>query len=397
MYAVGIDISKGKSTVAIVSLDGEIIEKPFEIIHNNQGLKQLLDKIKMYPKEDIRFLMEATSHYHYPILFPLLDKGYWVCVENALVIKKYCETDLRRAKNDKKDSIKLANYLADKWHKLRKFEAQDKIRNELLFLSREYSKYTTSVVRAKVQLTDLVDKTFPGIKEIIDAEHRFKLFLNIYEKYWHPSLILEKEKSEFVEEITDMAKKLGHKVGMDIGLKLYETAPIIITSRPKNELTQLAITNCISLLRQTLVATENIIAKMDEIASQLKEFNIVKEMKGVGPKTCSRLIAEVGDVRSFKNSSSLIAYCGIDAPPYQSGTFTGTERHISKRGNKNLRKVGYEVMRNLKTSRPKVDNVVYNYIIKKELEGKPKKVAKIAGLNKFLRIYYARVMEVYKA
>lgn len=119
-------------------------------------------------------------------------------------------------------------------------------------------------------------------------------------------------------------------------------------------------------------------------------------MKGVGSKTCSRLIAEIGDVRRFKNSSSLIAYCGIDAPPYQSGTFTGTERHISKRGSKSLRKVGYEVMRNLKTSRPKIDNAVYNYIIKKELEGKPKKVAKIAGLNKFSRIYYARVMEIYK-
>lgn len=396
MYAVGIDISKGKSTIAIVSMEGEIIEKPFEITHNDYGLKQLLEKIRMYPKEDIRFLMEATSHYHYPILFPLLDYGYWVCVENALVIKKYCETDLRKAKNDRKDSIKLANYLADKWFKLRPFEAQDEIRNELLFLSREYSKYVTSAIRQKVQLTDLVDKTFPGIKEIIDAEHRYNLFLNIYEKYWHPALILEKKKSEFIEEINNMAKKLGHKVGMDIGLKLYETAPTIITSRPKNDLTQLAITNCISLLRQMLVATENIIAKMDEIASSLKEFQTVKEMKGVGAKTCSRLIAEIGDVRRFKNASSLIAYCGIDAPPYQSGTFSGTERHISKRGSKNLRKVGYEVMRNLKTSRPKVDNAVYNYIIKKELEGKPKKVAKIAGLNKFLRIYYTRVMEVYK-
>mgnify|MGYP000401774549 CR=1 FL=1 len=30
---------------------------------------------------------------------------------------------------------------------------------------------------------------------------------------------------------------------------------------------------------------------------------------------------------------------------------------------------------------------------KKEKEGKAKKVCKFAGLNKFLRIYYARVME----
>ena len=32
-------------------------------------------------------------------------------------------------------------------------------------------------------------------------------------------------------------------------------------------------------------------------------------------------------------------------------------------------------------------------MIKKEKEGKAKKVCKFAGLNKFLRIYYARVME----
>ena len=41
------------------------------------------------------------------------------------------------------------------------------------------------------------------------------------------------------------------------------------------------------------------------------------------------------------------------------------------------------------------DKAVYEFIKKKESEGKAKKVAKIAGLNKFLRIYYARVMEVY--
>jgi hypothetical protein len=38
---------------------------------------------------------------------------------------------------------------------------------------------------------------------------------------------------------------------------------------------------------------------------------------------------------------------------------------------------------------------VRDYILKKEREGKYKNVAKIAGLNKFLRIYYARLMEVY--
>lgn len=136
---------------------------------------------------------------------------------------------------------------------------------------------------------------------------------------------------------------------------------------------------------------------MNELAKELLEYEVVKNMKGVGDKLAPRLIAEIGDVRRFKDSKSLIAYAGIDAPPYQSGQFEGTNRHISKRGLKSLRKCGYEVMMALKSSKPKEDSAVHEYTLKKEAEGKNKKLVKVAGLNKFLRIYYARVIEVYQS
>ena len=62
---------------------------------------------------------------------------------------------------------------------------------------------------------------------------------------------------------------------------------------------------------------------------------------------------------------------------------------------KYLRKTGYEIMKAVK-SHTKTENVVKSYIIKKENEGKLKKVAKIAGLNKFLRIYYGCVKKRYR-
>ena len=118
-------------------------------------------------------------------------------------------------------------------------------------------------------------------------------------------------------------------------------------------------------------------------------------MNGVGEVLAPRLIAEIGDVRRFHSGSALIAFAGLDAPPFESGQFVGTKRRISKRGSSLLRKTGYEVMKCLKTIKPTNDAAVYEFILKKESEGKSKKVAKIAGLNKFLRIYYARVKDVY--
>lgn len=108
-------------------------------------------------------------------------------------------------------------------------------------------------------------------------------------------------------------------------------------------------------------------------------------MSGVGDVLGPRLIAEIGDIRRFHSGSALIAYAGIDAPPFESGTFVGTKRRISKRGSSLLRKTGYEVMKCLKTVKPTEDAAVYLYMLKKGSEGKAKKVAKIAALNKFLR------------
>ena len=396
MYAVGIDISKGKSTISIITLNGEVIEDPFEITHDQEGFNILLSKIKNYRKDEIKFVMEATGHYHLPLLNSLIENDYFVCVENALVIKKYCDIDLRKVKNDKKDSLKLASYCCEKWFKLKQYKIKDDLRQQLQFLSRRYVEYIKIQTDLKIQLTNLIDQTFPGIKEIVDSENRYQLLLDIYEKYSHPKLIIEKKKIDFINDIDLMAKKYGHRVGRIIGENLYIKAPTIITSCPHNDSLQLSINSCILLLKSTLKVTNDIITKMDELASQLEEFKVVNNMKGVGLKTRSRLIAEIGDVRKYKNANALIASCGIDTPPYQSGTFNATNRHITKRGNKYLRKVGYEIVKSIKTNKPQVDNAVYLFIIKKENEGKPKKVAKIAGLNKFLRIYYARVMELYK-
>ena len=109
---------------------------------------------------------------------------------------------------------------------------------------------------------------------------------------------------------------------------------------------------------------------MQEIASTLPEYSVVREMKGVGDVLSVRLIGEIGDVRRFRNGSSLVAFAGIDAPPYESGKFVGTNRNISKRGSSTLRKIGYEIMHSLKVSKPTEDSAVYDFIIKKENEGK---------------------------
>ena len=90
---------------------------------------------------------------------------------------------------------------------------------------------------------------------------------------------------------------------------------------------------------------------------------------------------------------SAISLGPIDSPtPYQSGKFTGTERHMSKRGSKIMRKLGFEIMDAInKHQRSYAGDPVCEYFLKKRAEGKLYKVAMFAAYNKFLRIYHSRV------
>lgn len=394
-YGVGIDISKGKSTVAILSVEGEIIEEPFEITHDIEGLNMLEEKMKILPKENIKIVMEETGTYHLPVLGYLLDKDYFVTTENAFKIKKYLDRGLRKAKTDKKDAYKLAEYACENWYKLNKARENDEIYDNLKFLSRQYLSTIAVQVKQKVNFSNLCDLLFPGYYQLLD-DNTFMLGLEIFKNYFHPEIVKKKKEKSFIAEIDKIARKLGHKgAGISLANKIYALAQTTISPRPNNQYSQLSATSCVDALIITIKTSNTIITEMDKLARELPEYDVINEIPGCGKKLTSRVIAEIGDIRRFKNAGSIIAYAGLDAPPYQSGQFEATNRHISKRGNKYLRKTGYEIMKSIKGS-CKEDNELKAYILKKENEGKLKKVAKIAGLNKFIRMYYGKVKKKYR-
>ena len=131
---------------------------------------------------------------------------------------------------------------------------------------------------------------------------------------------------------------------------------------------------------------------MERLASMLPEYSVVLGMTGVGTTLGPQLMAEIGDVRRFPKRENLIAFAGVDAPPFQSGKYESRSRHISKRGSSELRKSMFQVIGCL-CQRSMESDPVYQFVSRKKAEGKPYYVCMVAGCNKFLRIYYARVKE----
>ena len=146
------------------------------------------------------------------------------------------------------------------------------------------------------------------------------------------------------------------------------------------------------LFNSLLETLSNLRHTMDELSSNLPEYDIVMSMFGVGKVLCSQLIAEIGDIRRLKSSKSIVALAGIDPPPDQSGKHDPKSRSISKCGSPFLRKTLFQIMTIYLKNQP-AGEPVYQFLDRKRSEGKPYRVYMIAAAHKFLKIYYARVME----
>lgn len=398
MLSVGIDVSKEKSTVCAMRPFGEIVVMPFEINHTDSALSELMRMIKRLDT-DSKVVMEATGIYHLPVASFLRENGLFVSVINPYEMKLYRAQDLRKVKTDKRDSMTIANYGIDKWFDLREFTPQEDVYAELRLLGRQYRFFMESRIDHLLNLTHLLDYTMPGVKACFggwsESSGKDKL-CDFVEEYWHYDNITRRSEKKFVEHYQKWTKKKGYQFSETKALQIYSLAKDGIPTIPSNApSTKMLLLEATRALREVNSALFAILTRMKELAKTLPEYPVVRAMGGVGDVLAVKLIAEIGDVRKFKSGKALIAYAGIDPPPYESGRFIGTERHISKRGSTTLRKIGYEVMRCVKSNGGNRDTAVYDFMLKKEDEGKAKKVAKIAALNKFLRIYYARVMEVY--
>ncbi len=92
MNAVGIDVSKRKSTVAILRPGGEVVAKPFDVSHLSADVQSLAGLIQSLEGES-RIVMECTGRYHEPIARGLASSGLFVSAVNPQLIRNYQDED----------------------------------------------------------------------------------------------------------------------------------------------------------------------------------------------------------------------------------------------------------------------------------------------------------------
>jgi transposase len=394
MNAVGIDVSKGKSMIAILRPYGEIVSTPFEIHHTSSEISSLIEQIKSIEGES-RIVMEHTGRYYEPLAHELSLANLFVSAVNPKLIKDFGDNSLRKVKSDKADSIKIARYALDSWTNLKQYCLMDEIRNQLKTMNRQFGFYVKHKTAMKNNFIGILDQTYPGVNTYFDSPARddgSQKWVDFATTYWHVDCVRKMSLNAFTDHYQKWCKRRKFNFSKSKAEEIYGAAKELVPVLPKNDLTKLIVKQAVEQLNTASKTVEELRALMKETASKLPEYSIVMEMTGVGPSLGPQLMAEIGDVTRFTHKGAITAFAGVDPGVNQSGTYEQKSVHASKRGSSTLRKTLFQVMDALIKNKPH-DDAVYRFMDKKRTQGKPYYVYMTAGANKFLRIYYGRVKE----
>ena len=394
MNAVGIDVSKGKSTVTICRPGGVVLMPPCDIPHTQSAVNAFISQLRGLDGET-KVCMEHTGRYYEPVATWLSDAGIFVSAVNPILIKGFGDDSLRSPKTDKADSKKIARYTLDRWAKLKQYGSMDKTRNQLKTMNRQFGFFMAQKTAMKNNLIALLDQTYPGANNFFDSPARndgSQKWVDFVHTYWHVDCVRSKTLNTFTEHYRNWCKRKGYNFSAAKAEKIYQSSSDLIAVFPKDDSTKLLIRQAVAMLNTASETVESLRLKMDETASSLPEYTVVMAMNGVGPTLGPQLMAEIGDVTRFTHRGALTAFAGVDPGKNDSGQHIQKSVHTTKKGSPSLRRTLFQIMDGL-IKRSPIDDPVYAFMDKKRAQGKPYYVYMTAGANKFLRIYYGRVKE----
>ena len=283
MNAVGIDVSKGKSTVTIRQPGDVVVLAPRDYRHTQSSINDLITTIKCLEGET-KVCMEHTGRYYEPVASWLSAAGIFVSAVNPWLIKDFGNESIRTPKTDKADAKKIARFALDRWAKLPQYSRMDELRNQLKTMNRQFGFYMDQKTAMKNNLIALLDQTFPGANSFFDSPARSdgsQKWVDFVYTYWHVDCVRSKSLEAFTEHYKNWCKRKGYNFSAAKAEEIYLAATDLIAVFPKDDNTKLLIRQAVAMLNVASETVETLRIKMDQTASQLPEYPVVMAMDGV--------------------------------------------------------------------------------------------------------------------
>lgn len=327
MYFIGVDIGKNKHEATVLDDTGRSVGKSIRFNNDEEGFRQLWDALPAQPRQ---LAMEDTGHYWLNLYIFLVSNEEKVLVINPIQTEAFRRGQIRRTKTDSRDSWVIAellrtnaahaSYVPEQWVQ------------QVRELARFRFGLVDQVGDLKRQLIAVLDRVFPEFEKLF-SDPFIRSARELLKTAPLPEEILKFDLSELSALLAGAsrgkfkdakASEVKKAAGCSVGARFCQD-----TARLK--------------IRCLLEHIEFIEDQIADIEAQLGELvqdrdQYLCTIPGISTTTAAVLLGEIGDINRFERIEQLAAFAGIDPTTAQSGEFSSTKNHMSKRGSPHLRR-----------------------------------------------------------
>ena len=383
---IGIDVGSETHFARAFDWRGyEFSRKPLEFSNTGEGFETFrawIDELKeKHGMDKVMPGMEPTGHYWFNLGKFLQDHGMTPVHVNPHHVKKSKELDDNTpSKNDRKDPKVIAGLVKDGRY-FRPY-IPDGIYAEIRALSGLQVLAQSEITRLKNRIARWFSIYFPNYKDVYGNVGAVS-GLMVLEAAPLPADIV-KPGVDGVNRIWREAKLRG--VGLKRAKTLVTAAEHSIGSRDAQEAARIELRILLADYKMQTAREAELMALIEDKIRKVPYVDKLLEIRGVGLKTVTGFVAEVGDITRFDDPRQLQKLAGYAIVKNESGKHKG-ESHISYRGRKRLRYVLYEAAVSV-VSHSAEFRSIYQYYTTREKNPLKKMQSMIAVACKLVRVFY---------
>lgn len=380
MIYAGVDIAKADHVIGAVDEAGIEAARPMAFKNTEAGFERCIAWLESVAQteDDVFVGMEATGHYWMACFAYLTAAGYRVCVVNPMQVHAMRKLKgLAGVKNDRIDSLLIAETLRQGGY------AETRLATDEMQALKQLTRYRQALKQelatVKTQAICVLDAYFPEYAGLF-SDMFGAASLKVLSECPTPSEVARKRASTIARLLSEGSRG---RLGAERAARLKAAARSSVGIRLGEDAASFQIKTMVSqveFLNQTIAKVER------EVEGLLERIEPnITTIPGVSTTTGAQIVAEIGDVKRFKNAASIVKYAGLNSGVDESGKFSAEGVPITKHGSPYLRRSLWLAANRARQYDPKL-KAFYD---KKRREGKPHRVAVTACARKLCHIVYA--------
>jgi transposase len=379
MHYIGIDIAKNTHCFVVVDNLGKTIISETFFSNNFEGFSKFDNLIKSLDRKDTIVGLEATGHYGNNLVVHLLSMGFKVGLINPLTTDAMRKVNIRKAKNDKIDSLLIVKVLISGNYNL---IDEDYLQlNVIKDLTRYRSSLKEDINQLKNKLQKNIDLVYPEFNSLFNSKYG-RTYIALLLEFSSANNIANAHLNKIKSVIKCEGR--GRRTILD---------PKELREHASNSIGQINTTAELSI-KQIIIRINLIEEQLKEVNKKIEELAIeldspILSIPGIGCVSGMSILSEIGNINNFSSYEKLIGYAGVDPATYSSGEYNADRTAISKRGSRYLRKALYQVALTVVNNIP----TYKSYYNLKRSQGKSHRCAQGHIVRKLLRMVFKLLSE----